>query len=129
MIYERRRPRQAPLIVVSCERLDELWKSDATAEQIWTTLGITRARLDTLRIDMALPKRPTWRPWMKPWEGRAAWKGKAANRSPPDPEVSPEEVQHRIAKVQARWTDETYYLRAMGRARPLPYQFPMYSTP
>lgn len=112
-----RRKRKAPLIVVDCDRVNALWSSYATAQEICAAIGVTKNRLETIRADLRLPKRPGWKPWLAPW--RAKKRPKV-----PDPEVSPEEVQHRIAKVQARWTDEMFALRAAGRVRPVPYEFP-----
>ncbi|NBW22340.1 MAG: hypothetical protein EBR82_81760, partial [Caulobacteraceae bacterium] len=66
-----------------------------------------------------LPRRSSRKPWHNPGKGKR-------NRDP-EPELEPEEVQHRMAKVQATWTDEMFVLRSIGRVRPLPYHFPVYT--
>lgn len=115
-----RRARKSPLIVVDVSLLEQCWQSEMTGEQIAGVIGVKKWQLPTIREEAGLPKRPSFKSYLRPWDSKKRPKE-------PDPEVSPEEVQHRIAKVQARWTDEVFVLRSLGRARPVPYEFPRYS--
>jgi hypothetical protein len=112
-----RRQRRSPLAVVCVETAMWWWSSEARKEEIWAALCISRGALERMKYDLKLPHRSSRKSWHKP------------HKTPkkPDPEVSEEEVQHRIAKVQATWTDEMFVLRSQGRVRPLPYQFPTVS--
>ncbi len=113
------RIRRVPLAVVDYEKLLAIWGTDALNEDICTTLGVSAYVLDRIKRDLRLPRRSSRKPWHNPGKGKR-------NRDP-EPELDPEEVQHRVAKVQARWTDEMFVLRSIGRVRPLPYHFPVYA--
>jgi hypothetical protein len=109
--------RRVPLSVVCVETAMRWWASEARNEEICAALGIRRGALERMKVDLQLPNRPARKSWHKP------------HKTPkkPDPEISEEEVQHRIAKVQATWTDEMFVLRSQGRVRPKPYEFPTIS--
>ena len=113
------RIRRVPLAVVDHEKLLAIWGTDALNEDICTTLGVSAYVLDRIKRDLRLPRRSSRKPWHNPGKGKR-------NRDP-EPELDPEEVQHRVAKVQATWTDEMFVLRSIGRVRPLPYHFPVYA--
>lgn len=115
---KHRRQRKVPLAVIDYELILRLWSTEITTEQMAEALGITRSGIARIRDDLDLPRRPSRKSWHRPH---------LAPKKTPDPDLSEEEVQHRIAKVQATWTDEMFVLRSQGRVRPRPFVFPTYS--
>lgn len=109
--------RRAPLTVLDYDRLLSLWQTEITKDEMIAALNTTRRGIEQAKADLRLPHRSSRKSWHKP------------HTSPkkPDPDVSEEEMRHRMAKVQATWTDEMFVLRSQGRVRPLPYSFPVYS--
>lgn len=123
----RTRQRRCPLAVYDHSLLLALWASSITKDEIIETLNTTRQGVERAKADMGLPDRPARKPWHKP---HLVPKGRGTKRKADDgdgPYISEEEVQHRMAKVQATWTDEMFSLRAQGRVRPVPFVFPVYS--
>lgn len=109
--------RRAPLTVLDYDRLMLLWQSELKKEEMIAALNTTRRGIEQAKADLRLPHRSPRKSWHAP------------HKTPkkPDPDVSEEEMRHRMAKVQATWTDEMFVLRSQGRVRPLPYSFPVYS--
>lgn len=112
--------RKQPLAVLGIDRIHELWASEVRNDEIMQALGISRWTLERMKIDLKLPNRPTRKSWHKPH-----LTPKSAKEI--EPEVTPDEVRHRVAQCQARWTDEMFVLRSMGRVRPVPYVMPVVS--
>jgi hypothetical protein len=105
--------RTLSIAVVSLDMINTLWDSEICKDEMIRALRITRRALERLKADLELPHRSPRKSWHRPHLSRPRKKHE---------EVSPEEVQHRVAKVQSTWTDEVFVLRSMGRVRPLPYR-------
>lgn len=107
------------MLVADHERILELWQSEVTTGQMAEALGTTPHGIARIKADLELPKRSPHKSWHKPYLGRGRYDN--------EPEVDEEEMRHRMAKVQATWTDEMFVLRSKGRARPEPWEFPTIS--
>jgi hypothetical protein len=108
------RVRTHALIVLSLDVIESLWNSGIGQSEVLRGLGVTKRGLGRIKADLRLKSR---RPPLR-----------EASTKPEREDISPEELAHRIAKVQATWTDEVFVLRAMGRARPLPYRIKVVSV-
>lgn len=110
--------KKRPLAVVSVDAVLELWKTELTREEICRRLGISEGSMRSMKEQMQLPHRPSRKSWHAPHLSKR-------HERLPEPDLAEEEVLHRKAQVQARWTDQVFEMRATGRARPLPYEFPV----
>jgi len=92
------------LAVLVVDDFLESWKTARNQEEICRRFEISFHRLERVRLDLGLPHR----------------------KRPSDAEVTPEEVEHRKAQCQARWTDDMYLLRSSGVRKQSAYEFPSY---
>lgn len=116
------RKRKAPLAVFDFERLLELWQSEMTKDELIKAFNTTRYCMEQAKIDLALPHRSTRKSWHRPHVKRRKYKWRGDGS-----EISEEELRHRMAQVQATWTDEVFSMRSKDQFRHVPFTYEVYA--
>lgn len=101
------------LLLVDHTEFMRLYDAGVTKERLCAALGLNKKAFARIRFDLSLaPRRVT--------EATPAAKER-------DCDISEEELRHRTAQVQARWTDEVFAMRSHGQFRSVPFNGEYYA--